>query len=422
MSPSSRLGRYEILRLLGQGGMGAVYKASDPVLDRVVAVKTINPGLVGGELRDEYLERFRREARAAGRLSHPNIVSVFDLGFDEATATPFIVMEYVPGVSLEAVLTENPILPVDQAVEIVEQVGSALEEAHRHGVIHRDIKPANVFLDDRGRVKVGDFGVARLEGSELTQSGIGIGTPGYTAPEVLRGGVADTRSDVFALGVLAYRALTGERPFDGATREILGIDILEREPSPPKAVRAEIPEPLSAAVMRALAKSPDARTSSARNFLRELRTPAAAPMPTRSIERIDWHARRWILVTATVAVVLALGAGTVLAVRALREPQASKAAAPVAPRRSPGTSPGSDVSSRASPATAPTSRAYPETGAASDDAAKAADESWREDSKKAEESAREDDKKAEEKQREQDNRTREKGREREKKKKKNEGR
>jgi serine/threonine-protein kinase len=382
----SRLGRYEILKLLGQGGMGAVYKASDPLLDRVVALKTINPGLLAGEERDEYLERFRREARAAGRLSHPNIVSVFDLGFDEPTATSFIVMEYVPGVSLETVLVENPALPLDQAIEIVEQVGAALEEAHRHGIVHRDIKPANVFLDERGRVKVGDFGVARLAGSELTQSGIGIGTPGYAAPEVLRGGVADARSDVFALGVLAYRVLTGRRPFDGVTREMLGMEILEREPSPPRAVRAEIPEPLSTAVMRALVKSPEARTPSAQEFLREWRSPVTVPMPTRTVrpERAGSRSRRWILLAATVTAILALGTGAVLAVRALREtatPQ--EAAAPVAPRRS--------------PAPAPTPRPAAGAGDTSDPAAKAAEELLREGRKRAEEWAREQLKQEEEK-------------------------
>src|SRR5215470_4971967 len=211
MPPPDRLGRYTILSPLGHGAMGEVYKASDPALDRTVAIKTINPALLAGdELRAEFLERFRREAKAAGRLSHPNIVSVFDLGFDDATATPFIVMEYVPGVSLETVLRENPTLPATQAMEIVEQIGGALEEAHRHGVVHRDIKPANVFRDERGRVKVGDFGVARLEGSDLTQTGVRVGTPGYTAPEVLQGAVADARADVFALGVLAYRLFTGQ--------------------------------------------------------------------------------------------------------------------------------------------------------------------------------------------------------------------
>jgi serine/threonine-protein kinase len=211
MTLPARIGRYEVEALLGQGGMGAVYRARDPELDRTVAVKTVSPILLSSEeLRREYLERFRREARAAGRLSHPNIVSVYDLGVDGETV--FFVMEYVPGVSLETILKENPVLPVAQAARIVEQVASGLEEAHRQGIVHRDVKPANVFMDERGRVKVGDFGIARVEGSELTQAGVGLGTPGYSAPEVLRGGTATARSDVFALGVLAYRLFSKDAP------------------------------------------------------------------------------------------------------------------------------------------------------------------------------------------------------------------
>jgi hypothetical protein len=271
MSDPRQLGRYEIQGLLGRGGMGAVYKAHDPVLDRTVALKVISPIQGGSADAAESLERFRREARAAGRLAHPNIVSVHDLDRDSATDTPFIVMEYVDGVSLATVLAENPTLPLPQALEIVEQVALALEEAHRHRIIHRDIKPGNVFLDQRGRVKVGDFGIARLEGSELTQSGVGLGTPGYLAPEVVRGGPADARSDVFALGVLAYQLLTGKRPFPGATREALAVEIVEHAPEPPSVVRPEIRAHVSAAVMRALAKSPEARTPSATTFLRELR-------------------------------------------------------------------------------------------------------------------------------------------------------
>jgi serine/threonine-protein kinase len=333
VSHPRRLGRYELLGLLGQGGMGAVYKARDPSLDRVVAVKTINPLLLaGGATRGEYLERFRREARAAGRLSHPNIVSVFDLGLDEATDTPFIVMEYVAGVSLEAVLADNPVLPLDQALEIVEQVASALEEAHRGGVVHRDVKPANVFLDGRVRVKVGDFGVARLLGSELTQTGVGLGTPGYAAPEVVRGGIADARSDVFALGVLAYRLVTGQRPFASQTRESLAFEILEREPPPPRALRAEVPESVSQAILRALAKSPEARTPSAEAFARELRATAPtgtlaspAPAPARAAPR-----GRRLLLAALLALALGLGAGAFLLLRGARGTESSGTGGPPA--------------------------------------------------------------------------------------------
>ena len=135
--------------------------------------------------------------------------------------------------TLEALLKESPVLPVAQALEIVEQVASALEEAHAHGIVHRDIKPANVFLDERGRVKVGDFGIARMEGSDLTEAGVTLGTPGYAAPEIVRGGVADARSDVFALGALAYRLLTGEKPFRGNTREGIALDVVQSTPPPP---------------------------------------------------------------------------------------------------------------------------------------------------------------------------------------------
>ena len=279
MGLPARLGRYEVQGLLARGGMGAVYKARDPALDRVVAVKTVQAILLGTDQRDEFLERFQREARAAGRLAHPHIVSIHDFGLDEATSTPFIVMEYVAGVSLETLLKENPRLPVAQALGIVEEVASALEEAHAHGIVHRDIKPANVFLDERGRVKVGDFGIARLDGSDLTEAGVSLGTPGYTAPEIVRGGVADARSDVFALGALAYRLLTGEKPFRGVTRETIAMDVLQWDPPPPKAVRPDVPAHVSSAVMKALAKAPAERTAGAAAFLREVRGASDVPSP-----------------------------------------------------------------------------------------------------------------------------------------------
>ncbi|HET7747508.1 MAG TPA: protein kinase [Vicinamibacteria bacterium] len=338
----SRIGRYEIQALLGQGGMGAVYKAHDPELDRTVAVKTVHALLLSGEEREEFLERFRREARAAGRLSHPNIVSVYDFGTDGETA--FFVMEFVSGVSLETILKENPLLPVGQAQDIVEQVAAGLAEAHRHGIVHRDVKPANVFVDERGRVKVGDFGIARMEGSELTQKGVGLGTPGYSAPELLRGGPATVHSDVFALGVLAYRVFTGRRPFQGTLPEALALDILEHRPAAPHALRPEVPPHVSDAILRALAKTPEERTPNAEAFARELRgdpeaTPAlgspgagpalavpaaaaAATAPTGTIATVrvpDPPPRRWpwMAVGVAAAVLLSLAAA-LLAWRASR--------------------------------------------------------------------------------------------------------
>lgn len=276
-----RLGRYEITGILGHGGMGAVYKARDPVLDRSVAVKLIGPIMAVAGSDDEALERFRREARAAGKLSHPNIVSVYDMGVDESTDSPYIVMEHVDGVTLATVLNENPMMPVPQALDIIEHVGAALVEAHEHGIIHRDIKPANVFLDARGRVKVGDFGIARVQDSNLTQTGLALGTPGFLAPELMRGAPADARSDVFALGVLAYQLLAGKRPFDGPTPAAITLDVVQRVPEPPRVLRPEVPAHVSAAVMRAIDKSPERRTPSVEAFLQALADrPTVVPPPT----------------------------------------------------------------------------------------------------------------------------------------------
>jgi serine/threonine-protein kinase len=352
--------------------MGAVYKARDPALDRVVAVKTVQALLLGTDQRDEFLERFRREARAAGRLQHPHIVSVHDFGLDEASATPFIVMEYVPGLSLETLLKENPTLPLAQGLEIVEQVASAVEEAHAHGIVHRDIKPANVFLDARGRVKVGDFGIARVEGSDLTEAGVSLGTPGYTAPEIVQGAAADARSDVFALGALAYRLLTGEKPFRGVTRETIAMDVLQWEPPPPHTVRAEIPAHVSAAIVRAMAKAPGQRTATAAQFAREVRgstpgpavlfVPAAQPAPaaprrsdappTSTVHAVPARGPRRLLIAGLVLAALAVGLGLVwLSLRAPDSPASSAAApAPAAPR------PAAALPPAAPPATRPAAR------------------------------------------------------------------
>ena len=391
--------------------MGAVYKARDPEIDRTVAIKTINPLLLRGQAeREEFLERFRREARAAGRLSHPNIVSVHDLGTDEATGTPFIVMEYVPGTSLETVLSENASLPVEQVVEVLEQVSAALAEAHRGGVIHRDVKPSNVFLDPRGRVKVGDFGVARLEGSELTQAGVGLGTPGYSAPEVLRSAPADARSDVFALGVLAYRALTGQRPFPATTPEAAAIEVLERSPPPPASVRPEIPEHISRAVMRALEKSRERRTPSAEAFAQDLRSgpvPATGaalvvpappapvePLPTATIAVPTVASarprRRWVVAL----VLLGLAALAALALTARRGSDAPSATG--SPQTIPAAAPRSrPVATPRARDTAPVSEADRAIEGAAREAQKKAEERLREESEKVLEKQREDDKKEE---------------------------
>jgi eukaryotic-like serine/threonine-protein kinase len=429
-----QLGRYEVESLLGLGGMGAVYKARDPVLDRAVAIKTISPLLLSSvSLQEEYLERFRREARAAGKLSHPNIVLVHDMGFDEAAATPYIVMEYVPGVTLEKVLKENPTLPVAQGLELVAQVASALEEAHRNGVVHRDVKPANVFLDGRGRVKVGDFGVARIEGSDLTQTGLGLGTPGYLAPEIVRGGVADARSDVFALGVLAYRVLTGVKPFAGDTREALAVEIFDRHPAPPRDLRAEIPEHVSAAVLRAMDKDRDARTPSAEAFVADLGVmapaiektgatipvpdPVAAPPPTQTAVPAAPTVRRRSrlgigLAVGLIATVLVLGGLLLGRGMARREPAAgpSPTLAPATlPRRPPPASP------RVVRPPSQTVPPVPTVGSGGDEPGLDPEQILRETARRAEEKLLEELRKAEERRREQDRKPGDKRRKDEKK-------
>ncbi len=289
MSPAplpERLGRYHIVETIGRGGMGVVYKAHDPELDRTVAVKALSGALLVEEQeRIEFLERFRREARAAARLSHPGIVAVHDAGVDEATEAPYLVMEHVEGVSLHTVLREQGALPVAQAVELVAQVGAALAEAHRAGIVHRDVKPGNVLLDLRGRARLADFGIARLPGSELTRAGVGLGTPGYAAPEVVRGAAADARSDLFSLGALAYALLTGKRPFDGPTPSAASVAVLEREPEPPDQLRPEIPTAVSAAILAALAKDPARRPATVDDFLARLAAAAGPATVTSAAER-----------------------------------------------------------------------------------------------------------------------------------------
>ena len=292
MTPT-QIGRYQIEEPLGTGSMGAVYKAHDPLLDRTVAIKVMNACLLSDPAaREEFMERFQREARAVARLSHPNIVSVYDIGSDEDTG-PYIVMEYVPGPSLATILRQTPVLPLSQALDFLEQIGDALEEAHQHQIVHRDVKPGNVFVEARGRVKVGDFGIARLGGSELTEltKGLSPGTPGYLAPEVLQGGTADARADVFALGVIAYLLTTGQRPFSGVNGFAIGQQVLEHQPPAPREVRSEVPAGVSDTIMAALAKSPEERIPTAAAFVAALREaqgnapgpPAPMPIPVPDV-------------------------------------------------------------------------------------------------------------------------------------------
>lgn len=265
---SEKLGRYEILSALGQGAMGVVYKAVDPMLDRTVAIKTIKFDQTSEESAG-FEERFYREAKSAGRLNHPNIVTIYDVGKSDNTA--YIAMELLEGNLLKDFLDVHTALPIDKIVDIAAQIADGLAYAHKNGIIHRDIKPANIMLVHGDRVKITDFGIARMSTSSGTLAGTVIGSPRYMAPEQVVGKPVDGRSDVFALGVVLYELLTGESPFDGDNINTTMYRIVNEAPTPPKTVNPRLPEIFDYIVAKALAKHPDERYQSAKELATDLR-------------------------------------------------------------------------------------------------------------------------------------------------------
>src|SRR5580704_1296325 len=257
---SERFGRYEILSALGRGAMGVVYKARDPKINRVVAVKTISLAGQSPEEEFEYRERFFREAEAAGRLSHPGIVTIFDVGEEPDTHAPYIVMEYVGGQSLDKLLSQDGHkLPVEAALQLTLELAEALDCAHGQGVVHRDLKPANILLTEEGHAKIADFGIARLNLANHTLAGRVLGTPAYMSPEQLNGEAVDGRSDLFSLGVVLYTILTGYRPFQGNSAITVSFKVVNREPVPATLLDTELPKGLDYIIARAMAKDPAAR-------------------------------------------------------------------------------------------------------------------------------------------------------------------
>ncbi len=273
----SQLGKYEIRRELGRGAMGVVYEALDPLIKRRVALKTIRPDQLTGERPDDVVARFRREAQAAGRLNHPNIVSIYEC--DEDDGTWFIAMEFVDGRELkEAFANEERFRPAD-VERIMSQILSALDYSHRQGVVHRDVKPANIFLLADGTVKVADFGIAHIESSNLTQVGTVVGTPNYMSPEQIMGLPVDGRSDIFSSGVILYQFLTGERPFAGSSTTTMQ-KVLKEDPLPPSTLNVQLPPAIDAVVRKALAKRADDRYQTAQVFANALRDAMpATPSP-----------------------------------------------------------------------------------------------------------------------------------------------
>ena len=286
---ASKLGRYAIQSELGRGAMGVVYKATDTALERTVAVKTVNMALER-DGADRYEARFYQEARAAGSLNHPNIVTVYDVGKEGNVA--YMAMEFIEGQELRSLLAEGRALPVSQAVSIAAQVAEGLAYAHQHGVVHRDVKPANIMVLADGPVKITDFGIARMRAStdELTQTGMMLGSPKYMSPEQVIGKRADHRSDIFSLGVILYETLTGAAPFTGENVTALMYQIVNFAPPAPSAVNPAVPELLNFIVAKMLAKPLEERYQSAqelandlRNCERQITSPAAVTQPLRPL-------------------------------------------------------------------------------------------------------------------------------------------
>ena len=284
--PGESIGRYTIKKMIGKGGMGAVYLALDPLIGRQVAIKVISvrPDLAEEEAQ-QYRERFLREAQAAGALIHPNIVAVHDIGQDPATRQPYIVMEYMEGQDLKKVILSRAPLKAEEAVRIVLQIASALDYAHRRGIVHRDIKPANIMINDRGQAKVADFGVARLPGSDLTRSDQFVGSPGFMSPEQLKGAAVDGRSDLFALGVILYELLTGKAPFDGKSVSEVLYKISTQPAEAPSDMHDDVSPDFDPILEKALHKDPAKRYQTGKEMIDALRAlPAgqgvlAAPAP-----------------------------------------------------------------------------------------------------------------------------------------------
>jgi serine/threonine-protein kinase len=265
----AQLGRYVIQSELGRGAMGVVYKATDSVLERPVAVKTVNITLER-EYADKYEKRFYQEAKAAGSLNHPNIVTIHDVG--KSGDVVFMAMEYIEGVELRTLIGEGKPLRLPQAVSIAAQVAEGLAFAHQRGVVHRDIKPANIMVVANGPVKITDFGIARMRGTgDLTQTGMLLGSPKYMSPEQVIGKRADHRSDIFSLGVILYEMLCGVAPFNGENVTALMYQIVNFVPPAPSSVTAAVPQMLDFIVAKMLAKPLEERYQDAAEVARDLR-------------------------------------------------------------------------------------------------------------------------------------------------------
>ncbi len=292
MTTPQKIGRYEILEELGRGAMGAVYRAKDPAMDRIVALKTIIATALASEQGSEFRERFFREARAAGNLAHPGIVPVFDVG--EHEGSPFLVMEYVSGWTLASAAARGERMDLNRMCEIGQKIAEALGYAHQRGVIHRDIKPANILITSREsygveRPKITDFGIAKLTESEATMTGKMLGTPAFMPPEQFTGAPVDGRSDIFSLGVVLYWLATAEQPFPGEGLTAVLYKVVHTEPIPPRKLNPSLPPRFESIILKCMEKDPAARYQTAEELAQELaevRAGKPSPVPGAASGRV----------------------------------------------------------------------------------------------------------------------------------------
>jgi tetratricopeptide (TPR) repeat protein len=286
-----RIGKYQILEQVGQGAMGVVYKALDPLMERLVAIKTMSADL---DAEPELRTRFFREARSAGKLSHKNIVTIHDLG--EETNRAYMVMEFLDGEDLKGKITRRERMPLETKLRLMMEVCEGLAHAHNKDVVHRDIKPGNIHITRTGQVKIMDFGLARIASSEITRTGSVMGTPNYMSPEQVRGDRVDNRSDIFSAGATFYELLTYRKPFSGPTLHTTLFRILEQEPDPIESIDPAIPAELASIIQRSMAKEPGARYQRVDEMLRDLerfrktleeRKRALRDEARRAVEQLD---------------------------------------------------------------------------------------------------------------------------------------
>ncbi|HKB08042.1 MAG TPA: serine/threonine-protein kinase [Candidatus Polarisedimenticolia bacterium] len=265
------IGRYEILEEIGRGSMGVVYKARDPRIGRIVALKTIAFSFpLGPGEEEEFLQRFYHEAQVAGRLNHPNIVTIYNVGERSAGGDAYIAMEFVNGTNLHELLAGGGRLPLAQVSDVIEKLAQALDYAHDNGVVHRDIKPANILLTESGQPKILDFGIARLSAGGLTRPGKFFGTPNYMSPEQVTGTEVDGRTDQFSLGVILYQLLTGEKPFVGDSVTAISYQVVNVDPPPPTKLNPALRPPFDRIVRKVLSKSASDRYTRCAEFAADL--------------------------------------------------------------------------------------------------------------------------------------------------------